>query len=76
MTTSLAFVIMPRVSARRHRSIPSQRTTAPELSKSIEQRVARIELRLKDLQQAFDVQAKRTTALQAHLDHLTAKFGR
>ena len=51
------------------------RATADEVPKSweLEQRVARLELRIKDLQAALELQTKRNTALQAHFDHLLAR---
>jgi hypothetical protein len=52
------------------------RATADEVPKSweLEQRVARLELRIKDLQAALDLQTKRSTALQAQFDHLIARL--
>ena len=50
--------------------------TADEVPKSweLEQRVARLELRIKDLEAALDLQTKRGIALQAQLDHLLARL--
>jgi hypothetical protein len=50
--------------------------TADEIPKSweLEQRVARLELRIKDLQTALELQNKRSIALQAHFDHLIARW--
>jgi len=65
------------VPSRRETTIPHLfRTTADELPKSweLEQRVARLELALRHLQAALDLQTKRTIALQAELDHLVARF--
>ena len=52
------------------------RVTANEVPKSweLEQRVARLEIRIKDLQAALDLQTKRNVALQAQFDHLVARF--
>ena len=58
-------------------TIPTfSRATADETPKSweLEQRVARLELRIKDLQTALDLQNKRSIALQAHFDHLAARW--
>ena len=52
------------------------RATADEVPKSweLEQRVARLELRIKELQAALDLQTKRNIALQAQFDHLLARL--
>ena len=52
------------------------RATADEIPKSweLEQRVSRLELGIKDLQTALDLQNKRSIALQAHFDHLIARW--
>jgi hypothetical protein len=65
--------------------VPSKRQTtipaffsasADEVPKSweLEQRVARLELRINELQSALDLQTKRTFAIQAHIDHLVARL--
>ena len=43
-------------------------------SLELEQRVARVELLIKHLQIALDVQAKLAIALQAQLDHIDARL--
>ena len=50
--------------------------TAAEVPKSIELelRIARLELYVKDLTEQIDLQAKRTVALQAQLDHFLARI--
>jgi hypothetical protein len=52
------------------------RGTADEVPKSweLEQRVARLELRIKEMQASLDLQAKRNVALQAQFDHLLARL--
>jgi len=54
------------------------RTTALEAGKGIEleTRVGRFEVLLKDIRAAVDVLNKRTAAVQAHLDHLSARVDR
>jgi len=41
---------------------------------SVEQRLERVESVLREIQQAIDSNAKRLTALQAQLDHLSVRF--
>ena len=58
-------------------TIPTfSRVTADGVPKSweLEQRVARLELRIKDLQTALDLQNKRNISLQAQFDHLLARL--
>ena len=43
-------------------------------SLELEQRLARIELLMGDLRSAIDLMQKRTTSLQAQLDHLSARI--
>ena len=52
------------------------RANADEVPKSweLEQRVARLELQIRDMQSTLNLQAKRTIALQAQLDHLIARL--
>jgi hypothetical protein len=52
------------------------RANADEVPKSweLEQRVARLELQMNDVKSALNLQAKRTIALQAHIDHLIARL--
>ena len=52
------------------------RANANEVPKSweLEQRVARLELQIRDMQSTLTVQAKRTISLQAQLDHLIARL--
>jgi hypothetical protein len=54
------------------------RATALEAVKGIEleTRVGRVEVLLREMREAIDVLAKRTAAVQAHLDHLSARVGR
>ena len=62
---------------KRETTIPVfSRATADEVPKSweLEQRVARLELRIKDLQATLDLQNKRNIALQAQFDHLLARL--
>jgi hypothetical protein len=61
---------------RRLSSVPQLRDTAAELPKSIEleQRIGRIELKLKELLQQLELQTKRSAALQAQVDHLAARL--
>ena len=66
------------MSSRRRSTIP-QRAPAPELpvaSKTLEleQRISRVEAACRELERALEIALKRVTALQAHLDHLTAKL--
>ena len=64
-------------SKRQTTTIPTfTRATADEVPKSweLEQRVARLELRIKDVQAALDLQIKRNVALQAQFDHLLARL--
>jgi hypothetical protein len=68
------------LSGRRSSSIHSRRYTAGELpvppkSIELETRIARLELVLTDLRRTMEVLTKRTAALQAELDHLSAKLG-
>ena len=63
--------------SKRQMTIPTfTRATADEVPKSweLEQRVARLELRIKDLQAALDLQTKRNVAMQAQFDHLLARL--
>ena len=63
--------------SKRQTTIPMfSRATADEVPKSweLEQRVARLEIRIKDLQAALDLQTKRNIALQAQFDHLLARL--
>jgi len=64
--------------SRRRSSIRTVRATALEAGKGIEleTRVGRVEVLLKDIQAAVDVLNKRTAAVQAHLDHLSARVDR
>jgi len=61
---------------RRLSSVPRVRDTAAEVPKSIEleQRIGRIELKLKELLQQLELQTKRSAAIQAQLDHLSARL--
>ena len=62
---------------KRETTIPTfSRATADEVPKSweLEQRVARLELRIRDMQAALDLQTTRSIALQAQLDHLIARL--
>jgi Tol biopolymer transport system component len=63
---------------RRRSSIRPVRATALEAGKGIEleTRVGRLEVLLKDIRAAVDVLNKRTAAVQAHLDHLSARVDR
>jgi uncharacterized coiled-coil protein SlyX len=47
----------------------------PPKSIELETRIARLELVLTDLRRTMEVLTKRTAALQAELDHLSAKLG-
>ena len=51
-------------------------TVASDITKTweLERRVARLELDIQNLLRALDIQAKRTVALQAQLDHLFARL--
>jgi hypothetical protein len=65
------------VPVKRETTIPTfSRATADEVPKSweLEQRVARLELRIKEMQASLDLQAKRNVALQAQFDHLLARL--
>jgi hypothetical protein len=64
------------LAARRRSTIPFLPDTAAEVPKSIELelRIARLELYVKDLTEQIDLQAKRTVALQAQLDHFLARI--
>lgn len=62
---------------RRQTTIPTLvRATADQMPKSVEleQRIARVELLLRDLQIALEVQTNRTIAIQAQLDHIDARL--
>jgi hypothetical protein len=78
VTRRLDLATIAPVSARRRSAIATVRATASELPKSLEleNRVARLESMLKDVQAAVAVLTKRTTSLQAHLDHVSAQIGR
>jgi hypothetical protein len=69
---------MGRVPSRRHSTIREPRASAREVPKSIEleQRVARVELALKDMRDTLDVLTKQFIALQAQLDHVAARVDR
>jgi hypothetical protein len=71
----LSFLSVP--SARRS-STPEIPVVANDVPKSIEleQRLARIELALKELNERTDRLHTRNIALQAQLDHLAAKLSR
>jgi hypothetical protein len=55
---------------------PFFRVKADEVPKSweLEQRVARLELQMRDMQSALTLQSKRTISLQAQIDHLIARL--
>ena len=63
---------------RRQSSIKSARDRASEKSRlpndRLAVRVAALEDICADMKRMLDVQFKRTAAIQAHLDHITAKF--
>jgi uncharacterized protein involved in exopolysaccharide biosynthesis len=63
---------------RRQSSIRPRPAIAHEVSKSVEleQRISRLEMRIRDLQGTLELQSKRAVALQAQLDHLTARLFR
>jgi len=56
-------------------STASEVSTAPK-TVELEQRLARLEICCRDLQSALELVMKRSTALQAELDHVSAKIGR
>ena len=63
--------------SKRQTTVPTlSRATADEIPKSweLEQRFALLERQIKDLQTALDLQNKRSSALQAHFDHLVARW--
>ena len=75
-----AFVFATISGTVRHRrqltiSRAASRATADEVHKSIEleTRVARVELEIRDIHAAPNVLTQRNIALQAHLDHLSAR---
>jgi hypothetical protein len=66
------------VARRRQSSQKALRERAPEgsrvkLEASVERRFAHLSSLLDDLQRMLEAQSKRTTALQAQIDHLDAK---
>ncbi|HTK29850.1 MAG TPA: hypothetical protein VL309_09880 [Vicinamibacterales bacterium] len=63
-----------RSTVRAHRTIAAD--AAPPKSLELETRIARVESALGDLSRTLEVVLKRTTALQAQLDHLEARAGR
>ena len=69
-----------RVRPRRRSSTAHPRSTAHELqvpkTVELEQRIARVELKLDHAREQLDVTRQRLVSLQAQLDHLFAKFGR
>ena len=64
------------MAARRRSFTPVVRTTAHEFPNSVEleQRIVRIELAIQDIQLSMELQAKRTVAIQAQLDHFVARI--
>jgi len=66
------------VAAGRRSTVRNVRASAPEFSKSfeLEQRLGRVEVQLKDVVATIDALNKRTIAMQAQLDHLTARLTR
>ena len=65
--------------ARRHRSSHSPLSTAGEFqvpkTVELEQRIARLEMKLQQACEELDRTRHRLTALQAKLDHYAARFG-
>ena len=63
---------------RRRSTLKPTRFTAAECpqpkSLELENRVARLEILMKDMRAAFDALHKRTVALQAQLDHIAARL--
>ena len=63
---------------RRRSTVKPTRSTAADFPQSnsleLENRVARLEILVKDMRAACDVLNKRTTALQAQLDHIAARI--
>jgi hypothetical protein len=63
---------------RRHSTIKPIPVTADDFSDlkslELEQRLARIEVLMESLRTAMDVLMKRTTSLQAEVDHLSARI--
>ena len=66
--------------SRRRSTVPPPPATASDISiapKSLEleQRIARVEAWAEELQQTVDILLKRITAMQAQIDHLSARVG-
>jgi molecular chaperone GrpE (heat shock protein) len=63
----------------RRRSIPDPRSTARELqlpkTVELEQRIARLEMKLQRACEELEATRQRMAALQARIDHYTARFG-
>jgi hypothetical protein len=66
------------LTSRRQSSIRTRTAVARDVSKSVEleQRISRLEMRIRDLQGTLELQSKRAIALQAQLDHLMARLFR
>jgi len=65
----------------RRSTILEKRSTASESTSGLktvelEQRLSRLEICCRDMADTMDLLLKRTTALQAQLDHISAKLGR
>jgi hypothetical protein len=54
----------------------AEERTNPSKALELETRIARLEITVRGVTAALEVLGKRTTAIQAQLDHLTARIGR
>jgi hypothetical protein len=63
----------------RRQSTPIARSTAPELrlpkTVELEQRIARLEMKIQHACEELELTRQRMSALQARLDHYVARFG-
>jgi hypothetical protein len=71
---------MPALPGVHRHSTPAQRATAKEIhipkTVELEQRIARLELNLQRAFEELDQTRQRMSAVQAQLDHYSAKSGR
>ena len=78
MTPADSPVTMSLLSRRRWSIRPVRATALEAASKGLEleTRIGRLEHILKDIRQAVDLLTKRAAAIQAEIDHLSARVGR
>jgi hypothetical protein len=73
-----AYYQHPLVSRRRYSIVDDRRNTASELTTApktveLEQRLSRLEVRCRQMQEQLEISVRKAAALQAELDHLTAR---